>query len=453
MMKPRPAIIRVANEALKTSKAYRTFAKQNGFPSHSVSGGTFADLPVSSKESLMRRFKASELLLSGSKGAVAYASSGSSGTPSLWFRDERTLLEGAELHETVFRHVFDIPPKESTLVVVTFSMGMWVAGLFTAEACEMLRGRGLEVTIATPGIDRSEALSALRTAAPLFKHVVIAGYPPTVLDLLRDAKRERVMHRSMYVLTAGDRSTETFRDEIAKLIGHGKSLNRVISIYGAADAASIAFETPYTISLKRRALSDKKLAEILFGDSRAHGGLYQYLPDMLHLEAYQGELLITKRMPLPLVRYNIHDRGGVWMPAEFGCKGRWKTLPLVSVNGRTDVALTFYALNIYPEQITAAIPHGTGAFAAYAHPRRGGHSEELVIEVEKGGGRGTQKLCDAVVRGLLRTNTEYKKLHASIGAAALPRILLVPPGSLLKKKRGTRTLLGVPGKKPRVLPA
>jgi phenylacetate-CoA ligase len=261
------------------------------------------------------------------------------------------------------------------------------------------------------------------------------------------------MHRSMYVLTAGDRGTETFRNETAKLIGHPKSLSRVISIYGAADAASIAFETPYTISLKRRALSEKKLAKALFGDSRAEGGLYQYLPDMLHLESHHGELLITKHMPLPLVRYNIHDRGGVWMPAEFGCKNRWKTLPLVSVNGRTDVALTFYALNIYPEQIAAALPRGTGAFAAYAHPRRGGHSEELIIEVEKSAGKEAGKVREAVVRGLLRTNTEYKKLHAAIGAAALPRIILVPRGSLLAKGRGTRTLLSISGKKPRVLSA
>ncbi len=315
-MKPTKSILRFVNEALRASPAYRAFVKEKlGKIPWRVTPRSFCDLPITTKNDFSQRYAPEELLMHGDRGEVAYASSGSSGKISVWFRDEQSLVGGTDLHEYLFEHVYGIKRGEPTLVLVTFSMGLWVAGLFTADACRALRKRGFAVTIATPGIDKIEGLAVLARLAPLFKHVVIAGYPPFVLDFLREAFHNPAeVPPSVFLLTSGDKFSEEWREEVAGLIGHPTAYSRIIGVYGSADAGAMAFETPFTIALRRAARTNASLAEQLFPDASRLGGLYQFLPDLMYVEEHGGELLITKRMPIPLVRYNIHDRGGVYTP-------------------------------------------------------------------------------------------------------------------------------------------
>lgn len=466
-MKPSRKICIVAEDALKRSLAYKRYVKKmTGTVPKKVSATTFFKLPVTSKESFIKKYAADDLLQDESAGAVTYVSSGSSGKPSVWFRDEQTLAEGAALHRYIIEKIYGIKPNEPTLVLVTFSMGLWVAGLFTADAVRELRKDGFNITVATPGIDRKDGLIAYKNSVHLFRHVIIAGYPPYVMDFLRELKTtDTEMHRSLFLLTAGDKFSEEWRDEAAKLIGKPTSYERIISLYGSADAGSMAFETPATIRLRRKARTDKALYAKLFGKDEKQGGIYQFLPDSLYVEESGEELLITKHMPIPLVRYNIHDTGSVFAPGALALiekrtkKAVWDRLPAVTISGRTDVAVTLYALNIYPDQIASGIPHGvsTGSYFAYTRKRKGAYSEELIIDVElKEKVRATKemevKIASKITEKLLTVSSEFKQLYDRIGSAAVPRIRLKKRGTVSTETRfEKKALLQISGKKPRLV--
>ncbi|MEK7628404.1 MAG: hypothetical protein AAB421_03220 [Patescibacteria group bacterium] len=421
----------------------------------------FESLPVTSKESYIKPLSLKKIV-AFSNPEVVYASSGSSGSSTFWFRDEKTVQDGADLHRFLFEQVFGIKRGEPTLVIVTFGMGLWIAGSFTADVCRALRRVGFVVSVATPGIEEKDIRSVLRTLGPAYRHIVIAGYPPFLLDIVRRFTMDTddvITHPSLFILTAGDKHSEEWRAEMQTLIGRPGADNRVINLYGSAEAGPMAFETPKTISLRRKALRDASVREQIFAGQGGLGGLFNYLPKQVYFECAGEELLITKVMPVPLVRYNTHDRGVLHVGEDFKRKkGRfsWEQLPLVAVSGRTDVALTLYALNMYPEHLAITLPeHFTGSYLAFTRTEPGPVSERLVFAVELKQGAtpstyDTEGIREAVVARLLLHNSEYRKLHGDLGTISEPAIELFPYGELPQKGKD-RALLCIHGKKPRIV--
>jgi phenylacetate-CoA ligase len=111
--------------------------------------------------------------------------------------------------------------------------------------------------------------------------------------------------------------------------------------------------------------------------------LFQYNPLLRYIESVNNELVFTVASQTPLVRFNLHDNGKILkieeikngMGREFkkiekeaGGSKIWN-LPIVSLFGRSDHTLKFYAANIYPEHIRIALDHKpflekiTGKFA------------------------------------------------------------------------------------------
>jgi phenylacetate-CoA ligase len=476
-----PKIKKIAINAITRVPAYRTLLKQKRVTLRKVaSDKDFRTLPITSKETFIYKHPITSFFDPAKYPQEVYASSGSSGKPSFWFRGGVQEKMGAEIHEIIFRDIFGITKKEKTLVIVTFSMGIWVAGNFTAQSVRMISDRGYNMTLATPGIEREDIFNVIKTIAPLYENVILCGYPPFLMDIVKEANIRGLglEKKNVFGLTAGDKFTEEWRDTFTDLIGKKNKPEAVIGVYGSADAVVMGFETPLSIYARRMATKDKDLYAELFGEESILPNISQYHPDYIYFETLGEELLVTADTAIPLIRYNIHDRGDVRSAKEVLSTlkkynlltkthekqfSKWAVLPCVTVKGRTDVATTFYALNIYPEHIRAGIESRgvvsllSGNFLVYTKGVTGPGSEQLHIDLEMAEGKKTnirikKRLTDSITKSLSALNIEFRKLHESLGKKALPTVHLVDYKARdWLHVQGKHALVNIKGKKPKMI--
>lgn len=427
----------------------------------------FQKLPYTDKKGYVYNYPLEDLFPARRIPPMAYASSGSSGTPTFWFRGDEQERAGGDAHERIFRDVFGIKKTDTTLVLVCFSMGVWVAGNYTLAACRHVARKGYRITIITPGIEKEDIVSCLQNLAPHFKNVVIAGYPPFLMDVFQEVRKRHIrMKAQVKVLAAGDSFSEAWREDVATLLNIKKPRESVCNVYGSADAGILGFETPLSISLRKHASKHPKLSHELFGAQPRLPGFFQYDPDLVFFEELKGELVFTAATACPLIRYNIHDIGKVFSSADitrilaaYNLKEKNTGFPMVAIYGRTDVAVTFYALNIFPEHIQAALEDRrvakflSGNFFAHNSTGRGSKTQTLHMRLELAPGvrpsLATAVLArDVIVEKLLALNMEFRKLHSIIGKKALPRVALEEYGGVLQKN--VRGLMSRKGKKPKI---
>ncbi len=468
--------VRVFRKAASFVPAYQKFLKKNKVKPGAITGARFTEVPLVDKKGYIYKYPLAELFPEGKIPAMAYASSGSSGKPTFWFRGDEQEETGGALHELIFRDIFGIRKNDSTLVIVCFSMGVWVAGNFTVAACRELARKGYALTVISPGIEKEDIFNALRDLAPRFKRTVLVGYPPFLMDIVGEARKRGVGFQNVNILTAGDKFSEEWRAALLKLLNIKDVYRGLVSVYGSADAGPLGHETPLSVFIRREAGQNKRLYTELFGEAPELPGLVQYHPDRIFFEEVNGELIFTTDTAAPLVRYNIRDTGNI-LPhndmagilrkhhLERAAKkhglSAWK-LPFLVLKGRTDVAVTFYALNIYPEHIKAGIEDRrvsrflSGSFLAYNKTVNNNRTQKLFITVELAKGvRPTRELVRlagrAIVENLIKLNIEFRKLYATIGVRALPTVGLSAYGEKSFLSHRFKGVLSIKGKKPRLL--
>ncbi|HYC79984.1 MAG TPA: hypothetical protein VEC17_03070 [Candidatus Binatia bacterium] len=465
--------ISVANNAIAKVEAYRKFLRKNKYNlKHVKKSGDFLKLPITDKNSYLYKHELRELFPNKKIAPMSYASSGSSGSPTFWFRGDLQEKRAGDLHEQIVRDIYKIDKAQSTLVIVCFSMGVWVAGNYTLAAFREVARRGYNISIITPGVERSDILSSFRVLAPCFKNIILAGYPPFLMDVISEVAKAKIkLPESIKVLTAGDKFSEGWRDQMMKQLKAKET--DIVSIYGCADVGVLGFETPASIFIRRIAAKNKNLNHELFGNEEALPALVQYEPNYIYFEEKNNELIFTVDSAIPLVRYNIHDIGYVITQDEMigilkRCDvripkwiGDWDQ-PYIIKKGRTDVAVTFYALNIYPEHLSIVLNDNkvskylTGNYLAYNKELQGHQTQELHFEFELREGvnpsmKLKQMLTETIVKLLSSINTEYRKLSDTIGDKAIPKIQLLKNGKLAQQSKGSRTILNIKGKKPKVI--
>ena len=231
--------------------------------------------------------------------------------------------------------------------------------------------------------------------------------------------------------------TEEWRDYVANLIPGCIPEKHLLSTYGSSELLLMGYETPETI-LMRKSLSKKtKDSEFLFS-TKSVPSLFQYDPRLRYIEESGGELLFTSRGTIPLIRYNIHDSGKV-MPISFlrkniglaalkSLRPRW-SLPLVALNGRSDMTLVFHAVNIYPDQVHHALNHArylstcTGRFKLDKQYSNGMKTRFLVhVELRDNAHQNTRlkkNIEDTIASVLLRENLEYRDASLKLGNVAM----------------------------------
>jgi len=434
------------------------------------------DIPVTDKSALFAGDLTSHLFRPTS-ATIGHLSSGSSGKPTVWFRGTKHKRNGSEAYDRILKRIFQIPPHESTLVVVCFSMGMWVAGTYTLLAFESIADTfpgGL--SIVTPGIDLDDTLIVLRDIAPCFDHVVLAGYPGYI-DLLtaRLLKHAAPIPQRLHLITSGDKSSEAWRHSTMQALGIPRTAS-IVNVYGSSDAGILAHETPLTIAIRRRALVDSELASEVFGGAHpaCQPALFQYDPSRLHFEQLGGELVLSADVDLPLLRYNIHDAGQVFgyeeMMAILGSRhaadvADWR-FPFVTVSHRNDVALPYFGLKIPLDQLRSGLvgsdvaDHLSGGFIAHTTSHPADTAEQLLLDLELSQGTLASAVMDRaeisrrIHERLVELNSEYRKLSSMLGQARVqPEVRLHPCGSLehLTKCLQSPAIYAQAGKKPRML--
>lgn len=467
----------VFKTAAKNVPAYSTFLKKNNInPAKIKNIEDFTQIPVIDKKTYIQANSFEDLFPGRKIPSMISASSGSTGTPTFWFRGDEQEEFGADTWGVIIRDIFKIKKNDQTLIINCFSMGVWTAGGHMLSMSRILSKKGYRISIVTPGIEKGDILNVFKYVAPKFKNLIILGYPSFLMGVLNDViKRGIIFEQNIRIGTSGDKFSEEWRRDISKLLNI-KDSNFIISIYGSADAAMLGFETPASIFIRKAALKEKGLYKELFGEEVVTPGLYQHDQNRIYFETVGEEIVLTSDNTIPLVRYNIHDRGKVVTNEEmiallnkYGLKKdaeragikKWGS-SFVVVKGRTDVATTFYALNIYPENIKAGLKSKgvanlvTGNYLIYTKDFKNGSNQKLFINIEVRNSsfsnkNNKKKITNQIVSNLLKLNSEYKKLHDTLKEKAVPYVKLFAKDDTKFESSIKKGILVLEGKKPKVI--
>jgi phenylacetate-CoA ligase len=126
--------------------------------------------------------------------------------------------------------------------------------------------------------------------------------------------------------------------------------------------------------IRNLAFKNENFRKDLFGRTDCVPNLFQYNTGQFYIEELNGEILFTSKSATPLVRYNLHDRGGVIKFREMekilkkhgydyekliekkgiSTEIVWQQ-PFVYCFGRGSDTVIIAGANVYPEQIAPAL--------------------------------------------------------------------------------------------------
>ncbi len=445
--------LKVFKEASQRVPAYKDFLQKNKVDPGKIS--TQSDfskfVPPVTKENYLRKYPLPDLMIDGSLfgNNLISVSSGSSGKPFMWFRGEEQRKEAAKIYKDLYINSFNVD-KRSTIIIVCFAMGTWVAGTYTTlGSIDASLPGNININVATPGIEKDDAVNVVKEIGHLYEQIIIAGYPPFVKDVIDLGKSEGIDWSNYLVKLslAGESVSEEWRDSVIGELGGRIKPTETANVYGTADAGIVGFETPMSIAFRRH-INSKGMSSKVF-DNDILPTFVQFSPSQRFFEQVNGELHFTAASGIPLLRYNIKDVGGVLSVSEVigrlglssseldslrALNGTYQLNHFVYIHGRKDFAVSFYALLIYPENIKSALQANTikdivsGKFSMHVgHDDNLSQSLEIIVELlpeSERNFRNEKLIQEAIIKGLVRNNAEYRKLHKTLRRRSEPSIVL-----------------------------
>ncbi len=415
--------------------AYAQFLCDQGVTDPSaISVDTFSQLPWVTKQNYVNSYPLPERCWDGKLAQCEFVafSSGSTGTPSLWPRSLNHEIAIAERFDAVFRDSFQAHQKP-TLAVVCFALGTWVGGMFTSFCLRYLAQKGYPITLVTPGNNKTEILRVIKQLSPFFEQTVLLGYPPFVKDVVDSGHTENIDWPAFQIklVFAGEVFSEEWRGLMYQRLGANDPYHDSATLYGTADAGVLGNETPLSICIRQYLAKHPDVSRALFGESRLPT-LVQYDPQQRYFEVTpEHTLVITGDNGVPLIRYHIADKGGIFScqellqrlqehgfdpMAELSATKKPSSDPFVYVFGRADFTVSFFGANIYPENISVALEQpntacwATGKFVLSVKSEA--QTPHLSIAIEllpnvTAAEVDQQKLTDSIIRELKRLNSEF----------------------------------------------
>jgi len=369
----------VFQETAKTIPAYQEFLKLQKFDPASVKSiEDFYRIPVINKYNYIQAYGFNEVN-SIKAGKDLYSISLSSGTidePTIWpryFQYEEFLPLVFDLLMRLYWQI----DKKSTLAVNAYAMGPWMAGFSVHSAVRPLTQK-YRLTLATPGADIDSIIYTIVKLSKYYDQTIIFSYATfarTILDRLEEAD-VNIRKLNLKIFIAGEGHTVEWRQYVNKLAtGDPEDLTCIVDGYGVTDTGLSGMGSALTNLIRDLAQKNEKLREDLFGKTDCVPSLFQYNTGTYFIEEVNGDVVITTKSTTPLVRYNLHDRGGVIkfreMIAMLNQHGydykkllRKKKLnpdeivwqqPFVYCFGRRDDTVIIGGANIYPEQIAPVL--------------------------------------------------------------------------------------------------
>jgi phenylacetate-CoA ligase len=417
-------------KASRQIPAYKDFLAKNKIKPSLINN--FLDfknnVPLTTKENYINVYKLKSRCWGGnvSEAHTVAASSGSTGEPIFWPRYLDQEIQGAKVHELILKDILEVG-ENKTLIVNSFGLGNWIAGMYTEFCLYLDRLHGIKFTLASPGYNQEETLKIIKEFSPHFDQTIMICHPPVLKIMIESGLEQGINWKklNMKFLSAGEGFSENWRDYLLSLVGQKDPLKTLVNIYGSADAGLIGFETPASIALRRKTSNDHKLNYEMFNSER-NPYIYQYVPDMKFIESVNGEIVLTSDATAPLIRYNIHDRGGILnIENEYG-------IPFVYIFGRDHYLISLMGVNIYPENIKAVLeekslqPYLTGRFVTEKKENNNGN-QKLYLKVElKSGVKPSHDLASRVKNNFVnivkKLNSEYNQVESKFSEKMHPQV-------------------------------
>jgi phenylacetate-CoA ligase len=308
------SVLKLYRKMLKSCPAYARFLKDQGYKPRTLkSYDQFKQLPLMSKSNYIKKYMLDMRLYRGKKVSDYYmlcTSSGSTGVPIIWPRDYETDQKLGYAKESLYDGHFDIKNKK-TLVVITFGMGSFTAGMLTARLSWEVASRN-KLSVITPGMNKEMALMNLRNLSQFYDQVIIVGYPPFIADLVDYAIQHKFDFKkaNTKILYTSERISEHSRHAFLEKISPTGFRGDVVGFYACGDAGIIGSETDITIYIAEKAWENENFCLDLFGEKEPPM-MIEYQPTTRFLEEHKGRIIVSADQPVPLLRYDIKDRGGL----------------------------------------------------------------------------------------------------------------------------------------------
>lgn len=433
--------LKIFHRAAMAVPAYKHFLKQHGVEPNQIK--TFKDfsfVPIADKQNYIQAYPLRQRCWHGlvPENKIVAMSSGTAASPNYWPRGLFQEMEAALTHELLYTSCFKIHERK-TLMIIGFPMGVYVSGAATLLPSWIVAQKYPHLTVLAAGNNKIEVLKAVKNLSADFEQIVLIGHPFFIKDVIETGGKEGVNWKRLKIkmLFCSEGFSEQWREYVMRLAGMNTKDFSAISTYGSSEMLLMAYETPLSIRLRGR-LAGKE-------QTQAWPNLFQYNPLLRYVESVNNELIFTSYSGIPLIRFNLHDSGEIFpfsqgraliKPSEAKhLKPIWQ-LPFLSLEGRSDQTIIFYAANIYPQHIHMALNEKkflgliTGKFAM----RKGllkNMDEFLEINVElkpkiRPSLRLKKNLQDKIFAALLRINSEFQDAHSRFPKKTRPKISLRP---------------------------
>jgi phenylacetate-CoA ligase len=445
-------------QAAKRVPAYKDFLKKHKInPLHIKTMADFARVPETTKDNYLRAYPLNKLVWDGSldESFVFAATSGTTGAPVYFPRSHELEWQSSIVHE-LFLNQRKQQKGKPVLVVICFGMGVWIGGLLTYKAFDLIGKKHDRISIITPGINKEEIINALEKLAPMYGEVVLVGYPPFIKDLIDEATHKKInlTKLNMRVILAAENITEGFRDYVVRKTGIANKYLDIMNIYGSADIGTMAFETPLSILLREICAKKPELFAELFPTSNKNPTLVQYIPSFIGFEAPENHILLSGNNSVPLIRYAIGDHGGVfsWNTMKAICAkhgvdiakeakharidAHLYELPFVHIFERVDLSTKLYGAIINPGPIRQALEQRsleeslTGKFTMMTkQTEKLDQYLEIHIELKQGVVESAllkEETTTLIVEHLLAKNAEYRNNYSMIPEKVTPKLVFWP---------------------------
>ena len=233
-------------------------------------------------------------------------SSGSTNEPTIWprsYKIDQTLIDP---HTAFLNKHFQIS-KKRTLILISLMLGTTQAGMMHLQA-SWGANKSNKVSVISPNGDPENTLFLIQNLYKYYDQIVCLGYPPLISDFIDLAlNRNLPIHKwNLKIGTTSESTSPIWRNELLKILNCKEK--DIISWYGTTETGMIGFETKEANSIISSCIKNKKFRFDTFGTYN--------LPTLVELdtlkkyiEIIKGEIVVTVDQVVPLVRYNLHDKG------------------------------------------------------------------------------------------------------------------------------------------------
>lgn len=398
----REKAVALFHRTYQSARGYRDFVQKSGVDVSKIQrAADFERIPIMTKEAYIYQYPLADRLVDGRTLADCYmmtATTGSTGKPVLWPRDYRADQNLVGAFERVYQDCFNIK-EQKTLHIIQNFLGTTPAGIVMSQL-SWAASNSHQLTTITPGADIDRAIALIEEMGWAYDQIIVSTYPPYVskfLDRAEEAGLNLADHRFKFVCT-GEKFSEQWRNYMINRLGDNARRHDIISSYGCTEAGLLGTETSFSVALAEAVGRNSDLSASLFKTTEIPN-IVAYNPMSKLLEAVPSsadfdEILITADQPVPLIRYNIHDRGGTITGAEIRLAIDTHNVPLtppaddarfVYLLGRSDNVFLL-TIGIYIEEIRYCLENSrfadrfTGEFQ-YGNQTNDRYEESLQVVV------------------------------------------------------------------------